>query len=816
MASLKDMILQKGDKIAIGIGAASMGLLSLWGLVTLAGAESPTKITKEFEQKASSLKSQVAAEGQDAPELPGWVMKGADKVKIDPQQFAIVGSPFEPVNYPDLKRKNPIILGIDQAHLNVVRFPMISWDIQDSPDGKTVLLGVVTNAPKSSATPEEIKKNLEGLKQQGKAAQKSSPRVNRPPANPSGQGGGMIGGPPGMGVGGGGPPGPGGPPGMGAGGPPGMGGGARGGGEGGMEGGMGIGGMGGYTGGARDDKTVEYLTLDQVEKSGKPLAKTVYPLRSVVVTATFPIRKQLEMFKEALRVPTIQQAKDLSKGGPIFDGFEVDRMVKPPNGTWSEWAPYEHSNRYAKEIRRRMTGTMNEYSGYLGYFMTPPEQKMVAPLPILADGLGDYPKVYLPAVVTAAAKLKELQTPPPSQSETERRFGGGAGTENPYAPVGGAPAGAGAGFAGGGFTGEGIGSMPGGFGGGGMRGGPGGMTGGPPSGAFPGGPPPGAFPGGPSGGPPAGVTGGITGMPPGTGTGALSNQQVNPLDDIIQHTLLRFLDVDVLPGYSYQYRVRVIVKNPNFGATNEVSQPELAKQELLYGPWVQLPETITIPSDQYLFAHDTTDYVTYTTKLYEEYGKEPAIRKFFEYEDVAAGKRTVVQIHQWMPAIRIEGAGSKTEPVGSWVVAEIPVGPGEYIRKRQLIELPLWSGGLGNYVLRELGGGVKVASVKNPKHQPRGWPINFRTSMILVDFDGGNKKARVNDKDIVDNSDSELLILGADGKLSIRNSGTDLAEKNRTERDSIWLDWINRVKARKDMSAPAGGPPGTGGGFERN
>jgi len=305
-------------------------------------------------------------------------------------------------------------------------------------------------------------------------------------------------------------------------------------------------------------------------------------------------------------------------------------------------------------------------------------------------------------------------------------------------------------------------------------------------------------------------------VPPG-GAARLQNQ-INPGLDIIDHTLLRFIDSDVQPGFSYRYRVKVKMRNPNFGKPTLVSSPDDAKQEVLEGPWQAIPDVFSVPGDNFLYAHDSAEYADSSMKIVESYGKEPAFRKFMEVDEVTAGRKAVVEIQRWMPGVRVGGASStKVEPVGTWVVAKVPVGPGEFIGKRQFLELPLWSGGLGNYVLRELAGGLKIAGVKDPKHQPRGWPLNFGTASVLIDFEGGKTtKVRVNDRDVADDSDSELLIVQPDGKLVVLNSGTDGANKDRKERDAVWTDWVSRVKDRRDVSVPGTGmpaPPGVGGGF---
>jgi len=801
--NFKDILLAKGDKIALGIGGAAVGLLGLWGIASLATAESPSGKAKEFESKATALKSQVSSKGSDAPELPSWVTKSIDKTKIDPAAFALAGSPFEPVDRPDTLRKNPTVLAIDAYQYEIVRLPMRALDIQRT-SSNDVVVGVKATAKATETDPAKIRENTDAAKKKflGKA-----PPVRRP-GTPTGLGGAFPpggGGVPGGGGFPGGAPGGGGFPGGGApggGGFPGGGGGAPG--RGGIPGQGDSGGDGStYGGGQRADQTVIYVPFSEVEKRGLPLAETIYPLRAVLITATFPIKQQLEEVKRALRAQSDAEAAFLagSNGvpGPSFDGFDVDRRILPPGGTWSDWGVLDHFTRYFQDIAvRKIPGVPDTPdSDYVNYFLRPADEKMFAPLPPLADRLGEYGKLRLPSILEGVRKLKELNKPVVTPTDWERRFGSAPGSSNPYAPTSG-----GAGVSGtGGFPPGGAFPPGGGGPGGGLSLG-GDSAGGRPPGAFP---PGGGFP--PSGGFPPG------GYPPGTGA-TPGTAQPNPYE-INTHTLLRFFDSDVQPGYSYQYRIRVRMKNPNFKMADKVSKPDDAKIEFLEGRWQDMPDVVSIPVDSFLYAGNSATYVAEKTDLIKEYGNETQLRKLLETDEVAAGRRAVVQLHRWMPQVRIEGSGNKVEPVGTWVVAEVPVGPGEFIGKRQLIELPLWSGGLGNYVLRELSGGVKVAGIRESKHQPKGWPVNFRQSSILVDFEGGKSKLTVNGREVLDEADSELLILQPDGKVSVRNSGEDGKLTDRAERQIIWTDWIKRVKERRDVAVPGGIPGAPGGGFDR-
>jgi hypothetical protein len=343
-----------------------------------------------------------------------------------------------------------------------------------------------------------------------------------------------------------------------------------------------------------------------------------------------------------------------------------------------------------------------------------------------------------------------------------------------------------------------------------MPGGPGGMPGGSPDGGM-GGPgrggPGGMMPGGPGGMMPGGP-GGMPGMPGGMG------YRTQPDTDFL---LMRFLDVDVRPGYTYQYRVRLRLKNPNYGKKpTEVGRPADARQPVIFNQasWRELPVQITLPQETHLYALDPQAYLKTFQDFYKDHGSEYALKRLAEVEQLEAGKRAVVQVQQWQPSVRIDGT-TKQEPVGAWVVADLPVAPGEYLGKRTLVELPLWNAGLNNFILRELAGGVKVSGIKDANKQPKGWPINFRTPNVLADFDGGRQVQRVGDRVISDDAAQELLIVRPDGKLVVKNSADDGLDIERKDRSDVWAAWLKRVKERKFTAAAGPGGPGGQPGFGR-
>ena len=137
--------------------------------------------------------------------------------------------------------------------------------------------------------------------------------------------------------------------------------------------------------GERYEATVTYIPVDDFDKQPNRIpAFTVYPIRMVVVHASFPLREQLEEIKRALRLNTIEEARQQSipgtndgrrgcpgrrrshrvvpvedgddrgpaaervaaaSGGPMFAGFEVERRITAPNGHDYDWAKYDHEER---------------------------------------------------------------------------------------------------------------------------------------------------------------------------------------------------------------------------------------------------------------------------------------------------------------------------------------------------------------------------------------------------------------------------------------------------------------------------------------
>jgi hypothetical protein len=71
----------------------------------------------------------------------------------------------------------------------------------------------------------------------------------------------------------------------------------------------------------------------------------------------------------------------------------------------------------------------------------------------------------------------------------------------------------------------------------------------------------------------------------------------------VPYKLFRFVDFDVVPGHSYQYRVQLVLKNPNFGLASELlATPNATPIPYRETPWSEASGAATVPLDTQLVA----------------------------------------------------------------------------------------------------------------------------------------------------------------------------------------------------------------------
>lgn len=761
---IKEFMLKKGEYVVLGVAGAGLVLLLFLGSSTYSEAKDPKKISTDLSSKAARIQSAVndPADPGAVPPLTGpyEIGKPGGYKMIPVSEFPLSGVMFDPTARPDTKRENPRVLGIGDYQVDLVRAPMKAHDIVLDPEGGAKI-GVRVTKKTGEKDTKAIRDALAAVKGGAKNAKKAQQAANQPPTGPMGgpAGAPVLGGPMG---------GPAGPPMLGGpGGPPGE------------------GGPGGFNqGGMRTETTINYIPvedLDEAAKAGKLPAMTVVPLRMAVINATFPFKKQAEEMRRALRLPKTADPTPFVR----FDGFDVRRRVITPDGTifgtgkkYADvaanpkddetvgWFDYRYVDKYQEIIASRMLNSHVEgadpkdksgISAYLPYFYKY-EDNLVMFLPELVAELGKYPEVKLPAIVDTVKRMKDAATPQVQKSSVLERLLAGKGKESTspktgiFAPTNVAASGGAALY-----------------------------------------------------GPQAGMM-----MPmPGQGEGGkLENGTGNAvaggvdIDDI----LVRFIDPDVRPGYSYEYQLRVKLINPNYGNKQSMAIPAMAgeKYKILPGPWTRLTQTLTVPRESHLFAYDPAKYAD---EVQAAYGKQKSMEDRFKLP--AGNTHTVVQKLTWLEQVRVDSSTNQREPVGAWVAAEMPVARGGFIGRKTYVKLPLWSSEETRYQLREIQT-EKVGKGKDAT-TPKGWLVEeFVGRDVLVDFDGGKVTTRVGNKTAIDDVNTELLIVRPDGRLMVRSSKEDMANGERVRDVAEWAKWQSDV----ENAAPVSGTGGMGQ-FER-
>jgi hypothetical protein len=549
-------------------------------------------------------------------------------------------------------------------------------------------------------------------------------------------------------------------------------------------------------------------------QGGMEPAKKLIGQRMVLVMATFPYREQVKDFLKALRLETLEELR--AKGAlPTFLGLDIERGEPGPDGKVA-WKPvYTCATEKGKPVVDKKVEELLKLSPLdttsveqLGGFMV---HGTAGPLPKLARG--HWPVPTLPGINPQATEPTQDPKQPPKFPVGVNPKGGG-----PIVLPGGQPPGPGAAkevsqlkpvtldklpqsiqdqlkgkidfWSPFGLAPEGAGKSD----------WPGGLPGGfrvPPGfkGKFPYMMQPPPQPGGKA----PGAKGDEGKTEDGKGKedgGEDASKGATTVEEVPEKILIRFVDVGLKPGQTYQYKLKVWMKNPNFGKEKEVAYPALAKVKALYSPEVWTP-LVTIPEDFQFYVMNQSPLAT---KL-----KTP---KTIDYKPPIPEGKIPVQIHQFVEAVRDEGLGGEKE-IADWVIAErLFIGRGEVIGRGGVeVEMPVWDDSREEFVLGHTVTTTGKAKSLKPKPQ-NSIAVDFgvENGPVLADFWGG----KASDGNV------EALILGADGNLSVRNCHEDSALPRTAEdrasnpfaaeRQERYDTWRARVRE-------AGAPPSTGGGI---
>jgi hypothetical protein len=290
------------------------------------------------------------------------------------------------------------------------------------------------------------------------------------------------------------------------------------------------------------------------------------------------------------------------------------------------------------------------------------------------------------------------------------------------------------------------------------------------------------------------------------------------------YAVLRFIDVTIQPGQSYEYRMRVKMANPNYKKpAAELAFPEVATPTELKSEPVEVkgpdgkPLRVTCPPDLYYYAVD-----------------EQALKKNArDYKGMNAGKshdsgrQAVIQAQQWMSMYRLPGGKTEFFPVGDWVIGErMFVWRGEYLGQKERVHLPIWSQEQNAFILA--GRPPRSGADRRPTEEVSFGAESGRAP-LLVDFENGpgsmtyKRPAAPAPKteeglpvpggkatpavDIRAAAATEVLLLMPDGKLLARNSVLDAEDEERKEREESFTERVKEAETGKPAEAAKPGGP---------
>jgi hypothetical protein len=484
---------------------------------------------------------------------------------------------------------------------------------------------------------------------------------------------------------------------------------------------------------------VELEKLDDM-KDAKP-ADDVLPVRMAIVVAAFPYKKQLEEFQKALRYPTLEALYADKESVPQFEELLVERQEITADGKGKGWAKLDMD----RTLRPLFFLTRARYA--------PDDPELVdlifdglatpRPLQFRTDAYSQKVETQLKHIQDTVAELKkaaqgERTVVRPAQLTEEginpfknRPAEGGDNTQmgpmGPMGPTSPKPMGSG------GKTVGPMSPMP-----------PGSMN---------------------------------PGNPFGQGTG----QVVVP-----EYCLVRFLDVTIEPGKTYEYRFKIKMHNPNHKRT-DVAYPEIAQNEEIVSPdWIPVPERVRVAPELRYYAVDQKD-VDKKSMPPKEF-----VRVWGNARSAQSGQ-VMMQAHRWVDLVYPDLANRRTSyAVGDWIVADrYPVYRGEYTGQPAKTEVPIWNFPEEKFVLATAGKGKErtvpvVFGDDTPENNP-----------LLVDFEGGDltyyrvipsadEEKKASTSKVSDKAPVEVLLLTPDGKLIVRDSDTDAQDEDRVKRHEAW------------------------------
>jgi hypothetical protein len=244
--------------------------------------------------------------------------------------------------------------------------------------------------------------------------------------------------------------------------------------------------------------------------------------------------------------------------------------------------------------------------------------------------------------------------------------------------------------------------------------------------------------------------------------------------------LVRFVDVDVVPGAQYQYRIAVRLANPNYKlSTKLVANAGWTKNKEYASDWVETPR-ISIPEEYFYYVINQTK--GFASRIQPNPNKNMNMTiDYTSARDALGAERIPFQFHKYVGNFQTPDALMRY--VADWEVAErVLVGKGETLGREVELEIVAWNWGKGQF--EYAGTSPKPGKAKGAFS---GVPVDFRPPqpIILLDYVGGEVKytpktgAAILDRECA----VEALLLMPDGTMIVRNSRHDMDDRGYDNKD---------------------------------
>ena len=222
--------------------------------------------------------------------------------------------------------------------------------------------------------------------------------------------------------------------------------------------------------------------------------------------------------------------------------------------------------------------------------------------------------------------------------------------------------------------------------------------------------------------------------------------------DVVQ---IRFVDYTVEPELTYQYRVKVVMVNPN-GPT---AYPPVGRPDVEYD---EIAEAATIESE---------DWSDPTNPVYV-----PGDREFYVLDRTRSRDEAKVEVHHWLRAF------------GDWALNPFQTKPGDVI-----------------------GAEVKDFKMVDAKDALQKISVNFTTEDLLLDVTGSTRAFNMDGIEYREPIPAEIFVVDRLGDLSSQSEDYGKNHKERKAREEDYTKVLAKAKQATKDEKEKQSKPETGG-----